>query len=128
MRYLLDTVAAIMWWTQPSRLGAHALAVLETGDTDMFLSAVSVWEIANKSRIGKLNEVEDFGQRFARLWRRSGFTLLDLSADHALRAGYLPGAHRDPFDRLLAGQALADDMTVLTNDPEIAALGCRTLW
>ena len=128
MRYLLDTVAAIMWWTQPSRLGAHALAVLETGDTDMFLSAVSVWEIANKSRIGKLNEVEDFGQRFARLRRRSGFTLLDLSADHALRAGYLPGAHRDPFDRLLAGQALADDMTVLTNDPEIAALGCRTLW
>ena len=128
MRYLLDTVAAVMWWTDPSRLGGRALSVLEQGDTDVFLSAVSVWEIANKNRIGKLDEVEGFAAQFPHLWRRSGFALLDLSADHALRAGYLPGVHRDPFDRLLAGQALAEDMTMLTNDSEIAAFGCRTLW
>lgn len=128
MRYLLDTVAAIRWWTEPARLGAQALPVLEQGDTRIFLSAVSVWEIANKNRIGKLNEVDDFAGQLPNLWRRSGFSLLELSADHALRAGYLPGPHRDPFDRLLAGQALAEDMTVLTNDAEFAAFGCRTLW
>ena len=45
-----------------------------------------------------------------------------------MRAGYLRGAHRDPFDRLIAGQALVENMTVLTNDPAIAAFGCKVLW
>lgn len=128
MRYLLDTVAVILWWTDPARLGPQARAMLDRGETSIFLSAVSVWEIANKNRIGKLDQVENFAAQFPSLWRRSGFALLDLSADHALRAGYLPGAHRDPFDRLLAGQALAEDMVVLTNDPKLAEFGCKVLW
>lgn len=94
----------------------------------MHFSAISVWEIANKNRLGKLPQIARFATEQPALVRQNGFRMLDLTSDHALRAGYLPGAHRDPFDRLLAGQALVEDMTVLTNDPEIAAFGCKVFW
>lgn len=128
MAYLLDTVAVVRWWGNPSRLGAAASEAIADEASPVMLSAVSVWEIANKNRIGKLAEADGFAERFDRLVRASRFILLDVTAAHAIRAGYLPGAHRDPFDRLLAGQALVEDMTVITNDPEIAAFGCKVLW
>lgn len=127
MAYLLDTVALVLWWGGSSVLGEGARRVLEEGDA-IHLSAVSIWEIANKIRIGKLPQFDGFETRFPDLVRLSGFELLALTTDQALRAGYLPGPHRDPFDRLLAAQALTCEMTVLTNDPEIAAFGCKVLW
>lgn len=128
MRYLLDTVAVLMWWTDPARLGAAARELVATGEAAVHLSAVSIWEIANKNRIGKLPQIVDFAGDLPALVARDRFVALDLRSDHALRAGYLPGAHRDPFDRLLAGQALVEDMTILTNDPELARFGCKVIW
>lgn len=117
-----------MWWTNSPRLGRRAGEVLQNSNSAIYLSAVSVWEIGNKSRIGKLPEIENFAEQFPTLMQANAFTLLSLTADHAMRAGYLEGLHRDPFDRLLAGQALVEDMTVLTNDSEIAGFGCKVLW
>ena len=128
MTYLLDTVAALMWWTEPGRLGGGASQLLADRTDRVHLSAISVWEIANKNRLGKLPQVTRFATEHPRLVRENGFHMLNVTADHAARAGYLPGAHRDPFDRLIAGQALVEDMTVLTNDPQIAAFGCKVLW
>jgi len=128
MAWLLDTVALVSWWGQPDYLGRLARDVLEDEDNEIFLSAVSVWEIANKNRIGKLPQFDGFATRFPEMLRESTFRLLDVTAEHAMRGGFLPGAHRDPFDRLLAGQALSEDMTMLTNDPQIAAFGCKVLW
>lgn len=127
MAYLLDTVALVRWWGGGAPVGPAARALLE-GDELIHVSAVSVWEIANKIRIGKMTELPEFAQRFPAMVRDSGFAHLSMSAEHAMRAGFLPGAHRDPFDRLIAGQALVGDMTVVTNDPEIAAFGCEVLW
>ncbi|WBH15611.1 type II toxin-antitoxin system VapC family toxin [Sphingomonas radiodurans] len=128
MAYLLDTVAALRWWGDPSGLGPSARAVLEANGDAIFLSAVSVWEIANKNRIGKLPQVMGFEEDYPVLLKDNGFASLSLTDRHAMRAGYLPGTHRDPFDRLIAGQALVDDLTVLTNDSQIAAFGCKVLW
>ena len=128
MRYLLDTVALITWWTESERLGAASFQLLEASSARIFLSPVNIWEIANKNRIGKLDQIVDFPHQFPALCRENGFVMLDLTTDHAMRAGYLPGDHRDPFDRLIAGQALVEDMIVLTNDPQIAAFGCKVLW
>ena len=128
MAYLLDTVAVLMWWTDEDRLGENARDVIERRDAAMYLSSVSVWEIANKNRLGKLSQVAGFAGQLPALVRGNGFRMLDLTGDHALRAGYLPGEHRDPFDRLLAGQALVEQLTVVTNDPQIAAFGCKVLW
>lgn len=128
MAYLLDTVALVRWWGGKPTLGQAARDVLQDEDRPVHVSAVSVWEIANKIRIGKMLDLPGFAQRFPAMMRGSGFTMLPLSADHAMCAGFLPGAHRDPFDRLIAGQAIVEGMTVLTNDPELAAFGCEVLW
>lgn len=128
MTYLLDTVALVRWTTDPDRLGPRARGILERSDAAIFVSPVNVWEIANKNRVGKLPGVIGFETAYAGLIRDNAFTLLPLTDEHAMRAGYLPGEHRDPFDRLLAGQALVEDMIVLTSDPQIAAFGCKVLW
>ena len=128
MPVLLDTVALLFWWSESERIGRSARAALVDNAVPLFVSAVSVWEIANKNRIGKLEALQDFRHDFDALIARDGFRLLDLTAAHAMKGGYLPGAHRDPFDRLIAGQALVEDMTVITNDPQIAAFGCKVLW
>lgn len=128
MGYLLDTVALLQWWTDSERLGRLARFTIEEAADVRLISAASVWEIANKNRIGKLDAVQNFPDEFGDLVARGGFTTLDITAAHALRAGYLPGDHRDPFDRLIAGQALVEDLTVITNDPQIAAFGCKVIW
>lgn len=125
--FLLDAHAMIWWWTASPKLGSDARAILE-GGSPVFVSAASVWEIATKSRLGKLPEIADFAGQYGPLMQRDGFETLAVSDAHSLRAGYLPGKHRDPFDRMLAAQALIEDLTVLTRDREIAAFGCRTIW
>ncbi|WP_425229296.1 type II toxin-antitoxin system VapC family toxin [Sphingomonas sp.] len=125
---MLDTVALVTWWGDSPRLGAQARTTLERSSEAMFVSPVSVWEIANKNRLGKLPEFDGFGDEWTGLIRRDAFTLLQVSGDHAIRAGYLKGPHRDPFDRLIAAQALEEGLVVLTNDGEIAAFGCEVLW
>jgi PIN domain nuclease of toxin-antitoxin system len=126
--YLLDTHAAIWWWTAHTRLGPKAASVLASGDADVFFSAASVWEIAIKSNAGKLPEIVDFESQYRPLMQANGFRTLAVTEAHALRGGFLPGAHRDPFDRLIAAQALIEDMTVVTRDPAIATFGCEVLW
>ncbi|HEX8486132.1 type II toxin-antitoxin system VapC family toxin [Sphingomonas sp.] len=123
----MDTVALIRWWSGAATLGSVARVAIEEGEA-VHVSAVSVWEIANKIRIGKLADLPEFARRFPAMMRQDDFRFMDLNAEHAMRAGYLPGLHRDPFDRLIAGQALVENMTVLTNDPEIAKFGCKVLW
>jgi PIN domain nuclease of toxin-antitoxin system len=126
--YLLDTHSLIWWWTEPARLGASARDTITEGADRIFVSVASVWEIAIKSHSGKLNQIEDFRRDYAPLMARNGFHSLRVSDVHALEAGFLDGAHRDPFDRLIAAQGLIEDLTVITRDPEIAGFGCKVLW
>lgn len=127
-RYLLDAHTAIWWWTTSPKLGTRACEVIAAGDSPVFVSAASVWEIAIKSAKGRLPEIENFREDYPLLMARNRFGRMDVSDEHALRAGYLAGEHRDPFDRIIAAQALVEDLTVLTRDPQLAALGCKVLW
>jgi PIN domain nuclease of toxin-antitoxin system len=102
--------------------------MLEEDETIVFASAASALEMAIKVRLGKLPEMDGKIDRFEQGVHREGFHLLAIRPDHAIRAGLLPGMHRDPFDRILAAQGLIDDLVVITRDCEIAAFGCRTLW
>ena len=128
MAFLLDTVALVLWLSESDRLGPNARDAFVNGSEPIHVSAINVWEIADKNRIGKLAAFGNFSRDFTALVDRNGFRLLDLTPTHAMRAGYLPGAHRDPFDRLIAAQALEEGMTVITNDPAIAGFGCKVLW
>lgn len=125
---LLDTHAAIWWWTADRRLGLAGRNAIAAGDIPVYVGAASVWEIAIKTHSGKLDAIEDFPGQYAPLMAANGFLRLDVTDAHALRAGFLPGEHRDPFDRLIAAQALIENLAVVTRDPEIAAFGCRVLW
>lgn len=126
--YLLDTHAAIWWWTEDPRLGDKAQEAIFNGAAPIYVSTASVWEIAIKNSAGRLTEIDDFAEQYRPLMEANGFISLPVKDKHALQGGYMAGAHRDPFDRLIAAQALLEKLTVITRDPEIAAFGCQVLW
>ncbi|MGN6375257.1 MAG: type II toxin-antitoxin system VapC family toxin [Sphingomonas sp.] len=128
MRLLLDTHAVLFWWGASSKLGRRAYEVIADPDNRVHVSAASAWEVATKFRIGKLDDIGDPVTTYPRLMAANGFETLDVTTQHGLRAGTLDGAHRDPFDRLIAAQALMEDLTVVSRDPEIAAFGCEVIW
>lgn len=125
---LLDTHAVIWWWTDSPRLGKNAHALLMAAEAAIFVSPVTAIEIAIKFRIGKLPAFGDPAADFPALMNANRFQSLPVTERHALAAGLLPGKHRDPFDRLIAAQALAEGLTVATCDPEFASFGCKTIW
>jgi PIN domain nuclease of toxin-antitoxin system len=98
---------------------------LEDPKTQIFVSAVSVFEMPTKVPIGKLELPKQFHDGLMGIYAAFGFSSLSLKPDHADMAGRLPGAHKDPFARLLAAQAIVEDMTL---DRRIADFGARVLW
>ncbi|HEV7288024.1 type II toxin-antitoxin system VapC family toxin [Sphingomonas sp.] len=128
MRLLLDTHALLWWWNDAPQLPAAARSVMADPANAVFVSAASAWEIATKVRKNQLPELAGCIGSFVDDVLRDGFSHLDVTARHGVHGGSLPGPHKDPFDRLIAAQALLEDMTVVTCDRQIAAFGCETLW
>jgi PIN domain nuclease of toxin-antitoxin system len=128
LRALLDT-HALLWWLadDPSLTRAARRIIAETRNT-LLVSAASAWEIATKVRLGKLPTAANFVADFSGQIEREGFQLLAISADHAIRAGLLPGPHRDPFDRMLIAQAQAENVPILSNESAFESYGLRRLW
>ena len=79
-------------------------------------------------RIGKLPDAADVEREFFQVIDEAGYVLLSIDPSDALRAGRLDGDHRDPFDRMIAAQAIARDIPVLSNDTRLDAFGVRRLW
>lgn len=125
---ILDTHAALWWWLDSPRLSRPAREMIRVNRDSVHVSVVSALEVANKNRIGKLNEIGDPAERFPALMAANRFISLPLSQQQALLAGLLPGDHRDPFDRLIAAQALDLDYMILTCDPVFIDFGCKVLW
>ena len=109
MKLLVDTHVVIWWLTDDPTLAEDIKAQLDH-EPDVFLSAVTVWEVAIKQAIGKLVEPADLPERI----RASGFRELPITAHHVLTAARLPLLHRDPFDRMLIAQARSEDLTLVT--------------
>ena len=126
--YLLDTHALIWWNTGDPKLGTAARAVIEDADALVFASAVSAFEIATKHRLGKLPVAESLLTNYHAALRETGFVELPVETNHALRAGSLAMAHRDPFDRLLIGQALVEQLTLLSNEQRFDVTGVSRVW
>ncbi len=128
MKLLLDT-HALLWATlSPSSLSSSASTMIADETNVVFVSAASAWEIATKVRIGKLPGAEVLEKEFLDVMEDAGYTLLDIDVECALRAGRLVGEHRDPFDRMIAAQALAEDIPVLSADSKLDTFGIRRLW
>ena len=128
MKVLLDT-HALLWATlSPASLSHKASAIIADEGNVILVSAASAWEIATKVRIGKLPGAETLEREFLDVMEDAGYTLLSIDAECALRAGRLAGEHRDPFDRMIAAQAIAEDIAVLSTDPQLDTFGIRRIW
>lgn len=128
MNLLLDTHVLAWWVLDDTRLSATARNILGDPSNRVMASVVSAFEMATKHRLGKWPDIGDFVAEFEPAVAAEGFGILDVAADHAVLAGSLPGAPRDPFDRLIAAQAIVGQMPVVTADAALAMLGARTLW
>ena len=123
MRLLLDTHVVLWSLTEPVKLRGETREALEDAQNDVFVSAVSGWEIAVKRALGKLEAPDDLEAGV----RQQGFLPLHLTFLHAERAGALPPHHGDPFDRMLVAQAQVEGLVVVTRDARIPLYGIRTM-
>jgi PIN domain nuclease of toxin-antitoxin system len=128
VKVLLDTHALLWAVLSPASLSRQAAAMIANEANVVLVSAASAWEIATKVRIGKLAGAEALEKNFLDVMDDAGYTLLSIDAADALRAGRLPGEHRDPFDRMIAAQALAGDLPVVSNDPQLDVFSVRRIW
>ena len=121
---LLDTHALLWALGDPDRLSPAARAALQTGEMPAYVSVASIWEAAIKRRSGKLKAPEDLVAQA----QRARFEALPIDLEHGRLAGELPLHHRDPFDRMLVAQAIAERLTIVSGDPRLAAYGVPVLW
>jgi len=115
MRVLLDTHVLLWSLAQPAKLSPKARRLLESEEQDLLFSAASVWEIAIKRQIGRL-AFSVSPAEIVEAARDTGFRELPVRAAHAVALDRLPLRHRDPFDRLLIAQAVAEGAGFLTAD------------
>jgi PIN domain nuclease of toxin-antitoxin system len=121
VKVLLDTHVLVWAATTPERLG-DATGLIGGADNRL-LSAVSVWEVAIKQRLGKLSVGSDVRTWTRRVARELELDHLPVTAGHAAAVEHLPDVHRDPFDRLLVAQAVAEGALLLTADERLTGYG-----
>lgn len=95
---------------------------------DVFVSAASAWEITTKHRIGKLPLAHLLAHDVEGCLKDQGFLPLDVTLLHGQSAGSLPGIHRDPFDRMLIAQAMAEDLVLVSNETLFDEYAVKRLW
>ena len=128
MRVLLDT-HTLLWWLDGDRhLSRRARNVIADDDNTVLVSAASAWEISTKVRLGKLPGAIEVAAELPAILRQQNFEPLPIAIVHALRAGNLPGPHRDPFDRILIAQAQDEDLALVSNERVFDAYGVRRVW
>jgi PIN domain nuclease of toxin-antitoxin system len=127
VKLLLDTHAFLWFMAGDERLSRRARRAIEAVDAELILSAVSVWEMAIKARLGRLTlpaTVEEYVAEKI----EAGIRVLPVEWRHAAAVEKLALHHRDPFDRLLVAQALAESLPLVTADSAFRAYGVKVVW
>lgn len=125
MAQLLVDSHVLLWHVlDDSRLGPEPTAAIEAADAQVLVSTASLWEIAVKAALGKLDVPDDLPARVEQL----GFHMLPVTADHAWQVRRLPRHHNDPFDRLLIAQAQVERLPIVTADSSFAAYDVMVVW
>ncbi|HEU4974874.1 MAG TPA: type II toxin-antitoxin system VapC family toxin [Baekduia sp.] len=123
-RLLVDTHALLWWLNDDPALSPAAREALADAANEPLVSTASLWEIAIKRSLGKLTVPDDLLEHIA----QAGFSWLPVSAEHAWQVRDLPAHHRDPFDRLLVAQALAERLPIVTSDSRLNDYGIEVCW
>lgn len=137
MRYLLDTHTLLWFLADDRKLSQHARRLIENSSNDRFLSTASLWEIAIKARIGKLDLREPFDRLFPKQLHLNRIEMLHITIDSLAKLATLPfhprhrnphDQHTDPFDRLIIAQALVEELIIIGKDSAFDAYGVRREW
>jgi PIN domain nuclease of toxin-antitoxin system len=126
MKILLDTQALILAG-KGSLPKAANLAYTSDGN-DVYFSLASLWEIGIKAALGKLQFRRKLTEYYSLLKDEVGLIPIGIEAEHIEKAVNLPYHHKDPFDRLIIGQALTENLTILTSDSHFDSYGCKRIW
>jgi PIN domain nuclease of toxin-antitoxin system len=122
LNLLLDTHILIWATTSPDRLDENLREAVLAHENQVFISSVTLWEIAIKKAAGRLKfPIEQYES----IARRMGAAILPILPNHAIAAGALPRHHDDPFDRMLIAQATVENLVLATTDRQIARYGVR---
>jgi PIN domain nuclease of toxin-antitoxin system len=127
MKYLLDTHALIWCLEADNQLSVTAREVISDANADIYVSIVSLWEMAVKMSLGKLKLSQSLEQVIDSLEQHNA-TLLSVNPAHVLKVSNLPFEHRDPFDRLLIAQALVENMKFISNEALFLRYGVDRVW
>jgi len=128
MRLLLDTHALLWWLAEDASLTASARRAIAHQNNTVLVSAASAWEIATKVRLGRLEAATDLIDDLTGYLANEQFESLSVSIEHGIRAGSLPGSHKDPFDRMLIAQAQAENLAIVSNQAIFDGYGVRRIW
>jgi PIN domain nuclease of toxin-antitoxin system len=128
VRLLVDTHAFLWWIAEDARLSMTAGERLKDRANEVFVSMVSVWEIAIKVGIGRLRLPGELGGFLADQLAISGFAVLPITFDHAVSVHALPMHHRDPFDRLLIAQSRFESLPLVSLDTRFSRYDVELVW
>ena len=128
VKYLLDTHAFLWWIADDPSLSERARLIISNGENEIYLSAVSIWEMAIKSRLGRLKLEGNLDSFLDRHIRENAFLPLPITLAHATKIQSISSAHRDPFDQMLAAQSMAEKMPLISVDKKIKGLGAEVVW
>ncbi|MCY4021249.1 MAG: type II toxin-antitoxin system VapC family toxin [Chloroflexi bacterium] len=129
MNYLLDTSSFLWFVNNDVKLSADAKVLLEDPGSDIHLSLASIWELAIKANLRRGLELRrPFPVFIDEELQTNRFRLLNINISHLKRIALLPLIHRDPFDRLLIAQSLAEDLPIITNDTVFDAYQVQRIW
>lgn len=128
MSVLLDTHALLWWLFDDERLSATARQLIADPANAVLVSSASVWEIATKYRLGRLDAARELVRDIPGWIHQAGFTEAPITSAQAQRAGLFPQDHRDPFDRMLAAQSLLLEVPLVSKDAALATFGARLIW
>jgi len=128
LRVLLDTHTLLWSVNHPALLSGQASEIIGDERNVIFVSAASAWEISTKVRLGRLPGAVIIERNFEATMDLAGYTLVAIEGSVAIRAGRFTAAHRDPFDRIIAAQALTFDIPILSVDTKLDAFGIQRIW
>ena len=126
--YLLDTHVLLWWLFDDPKLSDTARDIIRAPDSIIIVSSASGWEIATKSRLGKLPHAGDIMDDLPSLLQKARIEVLSITMAHALAAGALPGPHRDPFDRMLIAQGQIEQLAIVTSDRIFKTYPVKLIW
>ena len=128
MRLLLDTHTFLWWVNDATELSTKARKAITSVENQCFLSLASCWEMSIKVSLNKLRLTQPIERFVPEHLAANEFRLLGIEFSHIARTGALPFHHRDPFDRLLAAQALSEDLAIASADPIFRHYGIKRVW